>query len=60
LKELGARVFRDGLVTHLTVGFEDAMGPSAPRMNDSLRNPFPIKVRDLLKEVIVFERDRAT
>ena len=59
LKELGARVLRDGLVAPGAVGLEVAIRGGPARVHDALGDALAIDVADLLEELVVLERRRA-
>ncbi len=56
LEQLGAGVFRNGLVPGFPVGLKNTVGSGSPRMNDPLRNAFTVKVGNLLQVMVIFQR----
>jgi len=60
LEQLGAGEAGDVLVAHAAVRLEVAEGRRAAGMHDPLRYPLAVEVADLLQELVVLQRRRAT
>src|SRR5690606_23914700 len=59
LEQARAGVLGCGFVADLPRGFELAITDESARMNDSLRDPFAVKMADLLQKMVVLQRGRA-